>query len=198
MDWLKEWVRSLVVLVILAAMLEMALPMGEMKRYVKLTMGLVIMFAMVSPIATLLRHPLPVQWQLFEPQGGALPSLGQVMTAAKEFGAKQEALARAGAEEQLADGLRTAVLALPGVRDAEASVRLGPDQKPTGATVVVDPGSPGSVRPVAPVMVGGGTAPREAPPLDPALAARVEAVVREQLGPTCPVEIKRLSTKSGS
>jgi stage III sporulation protein AF len=197
MDWLKEWVRSLVVLVILAATLEMALPMGEMKRYVKLTMGLVIMFAMLSPIATLLRHPLPIQWQLFEPQGGALPSMSQVMTAAKEFSAKQEVLAKAGAEEQLAAGVRQAVLLLPGVRDAVVAVRLGPDKRPAGATVVVDPGSPTAVRSVEPVMVGGGAAPRAVPPLDPALAAKVEAVVREQLGATCPVEITPLAAKNG-
>jgi stage III sporulation protein AF len=189
MEWLKEWVRHLVTLVILAATLEMALPMGNMKRYVKLTMGLVILFAMISPWATLLRQPLPVQWHLFEPQGGALPSLAQVMTAARDFGAKQEALARSGAEEELSVALRQAVLALPGLRDAQVMVKLGGDGQIEAVDAVVDPGTKGAVRPVQPVTVGG-KPPPAAQPLDPALAGQVEAVIRAQVGPSVPITIR--------
>ncbi|HLO04059.1 MAG TPA: stage III sporulation protein AF [Symbiobacteriaceae bacterium] len=188
MEWLKEWVRHLVTLVILAATLEMALPMGNMKRYVKLTMGLLILFAMISPWATLLRNPMPIEWHLFEPAGGALPSLSQVMTAARDFGSKQEALARAGAEEEMANSLRQALLALPGLRDAQVAVKLGAKGEVEAVDVVANPGSPGSVRPVAPVTVGGKPEP-QAKALDPALLGSITAVLRAQVGPKVPISI---------
>lgn len=188
MEWLKEWVRHLVTLVILAATLEMALPSSNMKRYVKLTMGLVILFAMISPWATLLRQPLSVEWNLF-PSGGALPSLATVMSAAHEFGAKQEALARAGAEEELGATLRQALLALPGLRDVEVAVELDADGQVKAVEVVVDPGRPGGVRPVKPVAVPG--QPTAAPKaVDPALVQSITAVLRPHVGPSVPIEIR--------
>lgn len=188
MEWLKEWVRHLVTLVVLAATLEMALPMGNMKRYVKLTMGLVILFAMIAPWATLLRSPISIEPNLFEPAGGALPSLSQVMVAAKEFGARQEALAKAGAEEEMATNLRQALLALPGLRDAQVAVRLGAKGEVQAVDVVANPGTPGSVRPVQPVTVGGKPEP-QAKELDPALVSSITAVLRAQVGPKVPITI---------
>lgn len=188
MEWLKEWVRHLVTLVILAATLEMALPSSQMKRYVKLTMGLVILFAMISPWATLMRSPMSVDLNLFEPEGGALPSLSQVMTAARDFGSKQEALARAGAEEELASSLRQSLLALPGLRDAQVAVKLGAGGEVESVAVVANPGTPGAVRPVAPVTVGGKSEP-QAKALDPALVGSITAVLRAQVGPQVPLSI---------
>lgn len=188
MEWLKEWVRHLVTLVILAATLEMALPMGKMKRYVKLTMGLLILFAMISPWATLLRSPMPVQWNLFEPEGGALPTLSQVMTAAREFGDRQQALARTGAEEEMAASLRQALLALPGLRDVQVAVRLSAKGEVEAVEVVANPGAPGSVRPVEPVTVGGKAEP-QTKELDPALLGSITAVLRAELGPSVPLKI---------
>lgn len=188
MEWLKEWVRHLVTLVILAATLEMALPMGNMKRYVKLTMGLLILFAMISPWATLLRSPMQIPWNLTEPEGGALPSLSQVMTAAREFGDKQQALAMAGAEEEMATKLRQALLALPGLRDVQVAVKLNASGTVEAVEVVANPGAQGSVKPVQPVTVGGKPEP-EAVALDPALLGSITAVLRAQLGPEVPLKI---------
>jgi stage III sporulation protein AF len=191
--WVKEWVRSLVMLLILASTLEMALPMGNTKRYVRLAMGLVIMLAMISPVAALLRRPIPVEWALFEPQGQTLPSLAQVMAAARRLSDKNQTLARAGAEAELAERVRQAVLTVPGIAEAAVQVRTAQDGLPTVAEVSVQPGGrPGAVRPVAPVRIGGfGSSGREETrTVDPELAGRVEAAVRASLGSDVQVTVR--------
>lgn len=52
-DILRSLVQSLVFIVILAMFLEMLLPMGEMRKYVKLVMGLMIIVAVVQAVGEL-------------------------------------------------------------------------------------------------------------------------------------------------
>ncbi len=53
-----DWIRQIVILVLIAAFLDLLLPSGSMDRYVKLVMGLLIVMAMLSPVFRLLdREP---------------------------------------------------------------------------------------------------------------------------------------------
>ena len=51
MEWLRDWTINLAGLVVLFAALEIILPRGDMKKYVQLAMGLVLIIAVVKPIA---------------------------------------------------------------------------------------------------------------------------------------------------
>lgn len=50
MNALHAWARDLVVIVALAAILEMALPQGDFRRFARLVMGLLVLIAMVKPL----------------------------------------------------------------------------------------------------------------------------------------------------
>lgn len=54
MELLKEWIMSIVSVVIFVTILEIILPEGSIKKYVKLATGLLIMVIVISPILKLL------------------------------------------------------------------------------------------------------------------------------------------------
>jgi len=194
---LTEWVRGLVLLVVLASLLEMLLPMGGMKRFVRLTMGLLIMLGIVRPILALLGGQValdPGPWA--EPAAG-LPSLSEIEQEAGRFRERTQALLLEELEERLRRTAQDAARSVDGVAAATASVELtsGPRMDTVEVervTVTVLLGSRfGQVRPVAPVRIGGeeqaagdGSGPRvRAPtPAEAPLAEAVRRRVAEQLG----------------
>ncbi len=50
-----EWVRTLIVLALLATLLEWLLPVGDVKRYATLVAGLIILLALIGPVWGLVR-----------------------------------------------------------------------------------------------------------------------------------------------
>lgn len=190
MDALKEWVKGLVLLALLASCLELMLPMGSMKKYVKMTMGLLIVLATLKPVFGFLGQPVTVTAELFDeqPQAG-LPTMGEIMARAEEFKAKNAALAAAQVEAGLTAEAVRAAQAVPGVASAAALAEVrqeaGGEVKVAAVTVRVVPGAPGGVKPVEPVApVGGGKprAPRTLTAEEQKLAAAVRQAVAGRLG----------------
>ncbi len=54
MDSLTRWIRDIVLLVLYITFLEMLIPSGTMRKYVRLATGLIIIFAMLHPILNVL------------------------------------------------------------------------------------------------------------------------------------------------
>lgn len=190
MDYLKEWVRGLVMLVLLAGCLEMLLPMNAMKKYVRLTMGLFIVLSVVKPVVALLGQSVVVDTQMFETDAGrSLPTIGQIMEQADQFREKNRTLVAAEAETRLGEMAREAALAVRGISDARATVTLA-EAAETGVqikavTVFVTPGPRyGAVKPVEPVRVGDQPAARSDPPTaeELQLADTVRREVAARLG----------------
>ncbi|MDA8197862.1 MAG: stage III sporulation protein AF [Thermaerobacter sp.] len=50
-----EWVRTLIVLALLATLMEWLLPVGDLKRYATLVAGLIILLALIGPVWGLVR-----------------------------------------------------------------------------------------------------------------------------------------------
>lgn len=54
----SSWGRQLIFLILLATVLEMLLPAGELRRYVRMLMGLVVVVAVAEPLVNLARGPV--------------------------------------------------------------------------------------------------------------------------------------------
>ncbi len=50
MEWLREWIWQIAGIIILSAVCDMIMPSGEMKKYVRLVMGLVLVVAVIRPV----------------------------------------------------------------------------------------------------------------------------------------------------
>jgi len=196
MDFLKEWVRGLVMLVLLSTCLEMLLPMGSMKRYVRMAMGFLVVLAVTKPIFGFLGQPLDVDLALFaKEESRHLPTMGEIMAKATEFQKRNSDLvgeqARTGLEAEAADAAKQ----VSGVADARAVVTLTEGAIKAVALTIRSGGGQSSVpkiqpvQPVQPVTPGGapnpapGAATHEPASVDEkALAQKVREAVAARLG----------------
>ena len=194
---LTEWVRGLVVLVVLASLLEMLLPMGEMKRFVRLAMGLVIMLGIVRPILGLLGGQVAIDPESWFHPADSLPSVSEIMREAERFQAHTQALLLDELRERMQRTAEGAARSVEGVAEASAAVELAGGPRPETVsvdrvTVTVLLGSRfGQVRPVTPVRIGGeeeaagggaGARVRAPTPAEASLAEAVRRQVAEELG----------------
>lgn len=53
---LTEWLKEIIVVVLLAVFLDLILPNSQLQRYVKMVMGLLILMTMLSPVLRFLNH----------------------------------------------------------------------------------------------------------------------------------------------
>ena len=51
-DWISDWAGSIIVAVIIGTIIEMILPDGNSKKYIKMVIGIYILFTIVSPVIT--------------------------------------------------------------------------------------------------------------------------------------------------
>lgn len=50
MEWLNIWLKKIILLVLLAAFLDLILPNTSMQRYVKMVMGLILLLTILGPV----------------------------------------------------------------------------------------------------------------------------------------------------
>ena len=52
MNWISNWMQGIIIAVIIGTIIEMLLPEGNCKKYVKVVIGVYILFSIVSPVIT--------------------------------------------------------------------------------------------------------------------------------------------------
>ena len=50
MEWLRDWIMQIAGIIVLGAVCDIIITEGEMKKYVKMVMGLVLIFAIIQPV----------------------------------------------------------------------------------------------------------------------------------------------------
>lgn len=50
MDWLAEWLREIIFIVLIAVFIDLLLPNRAMERYVKFVVSLLILLTLLSPV----------------------------------------------------------------------------------------------------------------------------------------------------
>ena len=52
MNWISGWIQGIIIAVIIGTIIEMLLPDGNCKKYVKVVIGVYILFSIVTPVIT--------------------------------------------------------------------------------------------------------------------------------------------------
>lgn len=52
MEWISNWIQGIIIAVIIGTIIEMILPEGSCKKYVKVVIGVYILFSIISPVIT--------------------------------------------------------------------------------------------------------------------------------------------------
>ena len=51
-SWISNWAEAIIIVVIIATIIEMILPEGSSKKYIKVVIGVYILFTIISPVIT--------------------------------------------------------------------------------------------------------------------------------------------------
>lgn len=52
MEWISNWIQGIIIAVIIGTIIEMILPEGSCKKYIKVVIGVYILFSIISPVIT--------------------------------------------------------------------------------------------------------------------------------------------------
>lgn len=188
-------------LVLLAGCLDLLVPMGSLKRYVRMTMGLLVMISLINPVLSLWKADVRIEEVLAQQEIG-LPSLQAVQAEASRYRSQIDGQVEERLRQQVEARASEAAQRVDGVGEAFAQAELTPgeDQTPllTGIQVYImaKTGSVTAVQPVEPVALhgeacgpqpcaeqhGADVARRSGAPFpDAALAARVKQAVAAAL-----------------
>lgn len=66
LDFLRNWVKDIAVMFILLSIVELALPNNNMKRYVNVVIGLMIIIVIISPFIKLINSSFNVEQEIFK------------------------------------------------------------------------------------------------------------------------------------
>ncbi|KAF1086540.1 Stage III sporulation protein AF [Sporotomaculum syntrophicum] len=108
MDVLRELIQTIIVIVVLAVLVEMLLPNGDMRRYVKMVIGLLIIMAVLQAAAGVVNSQFMQEVPAVTVSDTGAPPLEDIMAAGEEL----SAINRDKAEQQYCEGLSGQVLAL--------------------------------------------------------------------------------------
>ncbi|SFX06210.1 stage III sporulation protein AF [Thermoactinomyces sp. DSM 45891] len=81
-EWMGDWLKQIILLVLVATFLDMLLPSNSMEKYVKLVMGLLILMAILSPIFKLLSENLNLTELAFFDENKAVVAMPEMMSIA--------------------------------------------------------------------------------------------------------------------
>ncbi len=136
MTWLGDWLRELILVVLLAAFVEMLLPSKSMERYARLVLSLLVLLTMLSPIVSMLKGDatgaLSLAMDQQEQDGSVLTGAGKGAGSLEKILADGRMLA-AGAQEQslklaageVAGQMRDQIAGSTGLQGAKVTVKLG-------------------------------------------------------------------------
>ncbi|MFW5433092.1 stage III sporulation protein AF [Paenibacillus apiarius] len=108
MSWLGQWLKEIIMIILLATFIDLLLPNRTMQRYVKLMLSLIILLTLLSPVLKLfdakVTDELAEQWNAMLSSG--TEAAGSDRTSLANIQQQGEQLAR----ERQADALRLAAL----------------------------------------------------------------------------------------
>ncbi|CAH1194720.1 hypothetical protein PAECIP111892_01820 [Paenibacillus auburnensis] len=191
MTWLGGWLRELILVVLMAAFVEMLLPSKSMERYARLVLSLLVLLTMLSPIVSLLKgdaaKELSVAMVQQEQDGGLMSGAGKGAGSLEKILADGRRLAAGARErslqlaaEEVAGQMREQIAGSTGVKGATVTVKLamgkssaglGGDEVPVISSVTVS--LPAAAGPSQTGSTGGdtdiaaGTEPIEIEPVAP-------------------------------
>lgn len=108
MEIIRNLVQSLVIIIILAMFLEMLLPAGEMRTYVKMIMGLLVIIAVVQAVGSIARWSFEEMPAVVTGAGDGRGQLPEILETGRKISARQQELGI----EQYRQGLARQVTAL--------------------------------------------------------------------------------------
>lgn len=153
---LKSWITGLITLIFFATILEMLLPIGQMRRFVRLVIGLVLIMVLMKPVFKVMEFTFAPERVLWNLQQNVVAD--QTLPTASRAGQQIDELVLATVRDRVRQQVEQSAMGVDGVRSASAKVTFA-NGTGEGAVklkeiqVSIVPGSKGSVSLVKPIDV---------------------------------------------
>lgn len=136
MSWLGDWLREIILVVLLASFVELLLPSKSMERYARLVLSLLILLTMLSPIVSLLKgdavSELSIAMGRQEQEGGLFTgggdggsSLEQILADGQKLAQGRQEQSLKLAAEEVAGQMKEQIIKETGKRGVNVTVTLG-------------------------------------------------------------------------
>ncbi|HHW92317.1 MAG TPA: stage III sporulation protein AF [Firmicutes bacterium] len=124
LDYLRDWVKQLILIVILAGFIDLVLPTGSTRKFARVVVGLFVIMALFNPLLLLLRQD--VSWRIprFEESVMDRGEMREVTSQDEVLAATVQEQALAHYRRQLEEQAKALVLSLEEVSEARAKVYL--------------------------------------------------------------------------
>lgn len=129
MNLIREWVRNLTLLIILASFLDLLVPQNSMKRYIKMVMGLVILLGILNPILTLLRQEVTIDVGLLDFRVPSGATLNEILEKGETYRRAAEAQALRAFQLKIEREAEREALGVEGVAAAAATAKIASPEK---------------------------------------------------------------------
>jgi stage III sporulation protein AF len=125
-EWISEWLKQIIILVLIATFIDLLLPNNALDRYVKLVMGLLIIMAILTPIFQLLSEKYDLSALAFThaSHGERLASLQQIREQGERLKTTQDRLIQEQSSKQMELSIKEQVEQKFGVEVMESNVTL--------------------------------------------------------------------------
>jgi stage III sporulation protein AF len=144
MDWLSGWLRSIISIILLAAIVDLLLPNKAMQRYARLVVGLIVLLTILSPLIRLFagnfNDRVEDSLNAWERSGASssvqMPTLQQISKEAQRLSSERQRQAAVLTERELALAMAQEIDSRLGSKGTAAMVRLSDDTKSIASVIV--------------------------------------------------------------
>lgn len=126
METVRLIVKNLVYLVLLAAFLEMLLPLKDSRRYIQVVLGLFILALILNPVVALFRQAPLLNLDLSREAEEGRGEVRSILAQGEELRQAAVEQARAASIKRLEEQVAVLARLVPGVEEAEVRVEPGP------------------------------------------------------------------------
>ncbi|EFM09881.1 stage III sporulation protein AF [Paenibacillus curdlanolyticus YK9] len=132
LEWLSGWLKDIITVILLAAIVDLLLPNKAMQRYARLVVGLIVLITILSPLIRLFQGDFNQRvedgmtaWERASASRSVeMPTLQQITKDAEQLQTDRQRQAAALAERQLAAAMSKQIDKKLGIEGTLANVKL--------------------------------------------------------------------------
>jgi len=137
MDVLRQWLKSVTVIIIIGGFLENLMPADDMRKYVRMVVNLLIVLAIISPLVPLLTKDIQ---DLALPQV-TLPAASEtakLVAAGQRVAQQSQNLFLSEGQKRLEERLNEIALMVEGVKSSSVAIQMDRYDQVRGIAVTID------------------------------------------------------------
>lgn len=123
MDILRQWLKSVTVIIIIGGFLENLMPADDMRKFVRMVINLLLVLAIIGPLVPLVTKGIqaPVLPEVMLP---AASQTAELVTAGQEMARQSQNLFLSEGQKRLEQRISEIALMIDGVKSASAVIQM--------------------------------------------------------------------------